>query len=87
MGQFTSKTNALGPGALRRVRFSTNEEGPPRYSSHHFDGNARQGDGQIPPTIVVSDEESRFVSNFTFKKLPKVLFQSHLGPSHVFLGY
>ncbi|XP_047437088.1 solute carrier family 12 member 10, tandem duplicate 1 [Mugil cephalus] len=57
MGQFTSRTNGLGPGVLHRVRFSTNEEGPPRYSSNRFNGNARQGDGQIPPTMV-SDEES-----------------------------
>ncbi|KAM4714893.1 solute carrier family 12 member 3-like [Anableps anableps] len=56
MGQFASKRNVLARG----VHFSTNEEGPPRYSSHHFEGNAvNRGHGlQIPPTIVVSDEES-----------------------------
>ncbi|XP_047240996.1 solute carrier family 12 member 3-like [Girardinichthys multiradiatus] len=54
MGQFASKSNARG------VHFSTNEEGPPRYSSHHFQGNTvhRSNGLQIPPTIVVSDEES-----------------------------
>ncbi|MEQ2195911.1 hypothetical protein XENOCAPTIV_020258 [Xenoophorus captivus] len=54
MGQFASKCIARG------VHFSTYEEGPPRYSSHHFQGNTvHQSNGlQIPPTIVVSDEES-----------------------------
>ncbi|KAK5618919.1 hypothetical protein CRENBAI_008492 [Crenichthys baileyi] len=54
MGQFASKSNARG------VHFSTNEEGPPRYSSHHLQGNTvhRSNGLQIPPTIVVSDEES-----------------------------
>ncbi|XP_014834446.1 PREDICTED: solute carrier family 12 member 3-like [Poecilia mexicana] len=56
MGQFASKRNVLARG----VHFSTNEEGPPRYSSHHFDGSTvNRGNGlRIPPTIVVSDEES-----------------------------
>nr|XP_046237206.1 solute carrier family 12 member 3-like [Scatophagus argus] len=57
MGQFASRNGGL---VLPRVRFSTNEEGPPRYSSHHFDGRSQQQDGnlQIPPTIVVSDVDS-----------------------------
>nr|XP_054603541.1 solute carrier family 12 member 3-like [Nothobranchius furzeri] len=54
MGQFASRRNAL----VRSVYFSTNEEGPPRYSSHHFDGSTMRGRNlQIPPTIIVSDEE------------------------------
>ncbi|XP_051258335.1 solute carrier family 12 member 10, tandem duplicate 1 isoform X2 [Dicentrarchus labrax] len=58
MGQFTSKRGGLG--TLHRVRFSTNEEGPPRYSPNHFDASRQQQDGnlQIPPTIVVSDMDS-----------------------------
>ncbi|KAM6909466.1 solute carrier family 12 member 3-like [Xenentodon cancila] len=54
MGQLTSKRNGLAPGA------SSREEGPPRYSSHHFDAGSIQRDHhlQIPPTIVVSDEDS-----------------------------
>ncbi|XP_008298466.1 solute carrier family 12 member 10, tandem duplicate 1 [Stegastes partitus] len=60
MGQLTSKSNELAPGVFPHVHFSTNEEGPPRYSSHHFDSSRLQQDGnlQIPPTIVVSDEDS-----------------------------
>ncbi|XP_015256756.1 PREDICTED: solute carrier family 12 member 3-like [Cyprinodon variegatus] len=56
MGLFASKRKILGRG----VHFSTNEEGPPRYSPHHFDGSTvhRNHGLQIPPTIVVSDEES-----------------------------
>uniref|UniRef100_A0A3B3V1H8 Solute carrier family 12 member 10, tandem duplicate 1 n=1 Tax=Poecilia latipinna TaxID=48699 RepID=A0A3B3V1H8_9TELE len=57
MGQFTSKRNVTARG----VHSSTNEEGPPRYSSHHFDSSTMNGGNglRIPPTIVVSDEESR----------------------------
>ncbi|XP_016531669.1 solute carrier family 12 member 3-like [Poecilia formosa] len=56
MGQFTSKSNVTARG----VHSSTNEEGPPRYSSHHFDSSTMNGGNglRIPPTIVVSDEES-----------------------------
>ncbi|XP_008433393.1 solute carrier family 12 member 3-like isoform X2 [Poecilia reticulata] len=56
MGQFASKRNLTAGGA----HSSTNEEGPPRYSSHHFDGSSVNGGNglRIPPTIVVSDEES-----------------------------
>ncbi|XP_017296330.1 solute carrier family 12 member 3-like isoform X2 [Kryptolebias marmoratus] len=55
MGQLVSKRNVLARG----VHFSTNEDGPPRYSSHHFDSTVhRNHDLRIPPTIVVSDEES-----------------------------
>ncbi|XP_037537876.1 solute carrier family 12 member 3-like [Nematolebias whitei] len=55
MGQITSKRNVL----TQDVHFSTNEEGPPRYSSHHFDSALhRNSDLQVPPTIVVPDEES-----------------------------
>ncbi|XP_027893678.1 solute carrier family 12 member 3-like [Xiphophorus couchianus] len=56
MGQFASKRNVQTQG----VHFSTNEEGPPRYSSHHFNGSTVNGGNglQIPPTIVVSDESS-----------------------------
>ncbi|XP_040886888.1 solute carrier family 12 member 3-like isoform X2 [Toxotes jaculatrix] len=50
MGQFISKPDGLAPGGLPRVRFSTGEEGPPRYSPHHFDASSRQQ--------VVSDVES-----------------------------
>ncbi|TDG99641.1 hypothetical protein EPR50_G00195820 [Perca flavescens] len=46
MGQLKSKRGGLDPG-VPNVQFSTNDEGPPRYSSHG-----------IPPTIVVSDVES-----------------------------
>uniref|UniRef100_A0A3B5LCQ3 Solute carrier family 12 member 10, tandem duplicate 1 n=1 Tax=Xiphophorus couchianus TaxID=32473 RepID=A0A3B5LCQ3_9TELE len=58
MRQFASKRNVQTQG----VHFSTNEEGPPRYSSHHFNGSTVNGGNglQIPPTIVVSDE-SRLV--------------------------
>lgn len=57
MGHFASKQD------IPRVRFSANEEGPPRYSSQHFDTSSQQQDGnlQIPPTIVISDVDSRFV--------------------------
>ncbi|XP_073331693.1 solute carrier family 12 member 10, tandem duplicate 1 [Pagrus major] len=60
MGQITSKRDGLVPGVLPRVRFSTGEEGPPRYSSQHSDANSQQQDGnlQVPPTIVVSDADS-----------------------------
>ncbi|XP_054881198.1 solute carrier family 12 member 3-like isoform X2 [Poeciliopsis prolifica] len=56
MGQFASKRNLA-----QSVHFSSNEEGPPRYSSHHFNGGTVNGGNgiRIPPTIVVSDEESR----------------------------
>ncbi|XP_027143336.1 solute carrier family 12 member 10, tandem duplicate 1 [Larimichthys crocea] len=56
MGQITSKSSGLVP----RVRFSTAEEEPPRYSSHRFDGSSQQQNDnlQIPPTIVVSDTDS-----------------------------
>ncbi|XP_031160232.1 solute carrier family 12 member 3-like [Sander lucioperca] len=46
MGQLTSKRGGLHPG-VPNVQFSTNDEGPPRYSSHG-----------LPPTIVISDVES-----------------------------
>uniref|UniRef100_A0A7N6FFW6 Solute carrier family 12 member 10, tandem duplicate 1 n=1 Tax=Anabas testudineus TaxID=64144 RepID=A0A7N6FFW6_ANATE len=51
MGQLPTKQE------IPRVRFSANEEGPPRYSSQHFDISCQQQDCnlQIPPTIVVSD--------------------------------
>uniref|UniRef100_M3ZFE5 Solute carrier family 12 member 10, tandem duplicate 1 n=1 Tax=Xiphophorus maculatus TaxID=8083 RepID=M3ZFE5_XIPMA len=54
MGQFVSKPNVQTQG----VHFSTNEEGPPRYSSHHFNGSTVNGGNglRIPPTIVVSDD-------------------------------
>lgn len=57
MGQLTTKQD------IPRVLFSANEEGPPRYSSQHFDTSRQQQDGnlQIPPTIVISDADSRFV--------------------------
>ncbi|XP_029310758.1 solute carrier family 12 member 3-like isoform X2 [Cottoperca gobio] len=60
MGQLASKHDELVPGVLPHVRFSTNEEGPPRYSPHHFDSSSQQQNGhlQIPPTIVVSDVDS-----------------------------
>ncbi|XP_070785891.1 solute carrier family 12 member 10, tandem duplicate 1 [Enoplosus armatus] len=60
MGQIKSKRDGLVQGVLPRVRFSTNEEGHPRYSSHHFDASRQQQDGnlQIPPTIVVSEVDS-----------------------------
>ncbi|XP_037531269.1 solute carrier family 12 member 3-like [Nematolebias whitei] len=59
MGQITSKRNVL----TRGVRFSTNEEGPPRYSSHHFDsGLRRNSDLQVHSTTVVPDEESSSTS-------------------------
>ncbi|XP_043952795.1 solute carrier family 12 member 3-like isoform X2 [Gambusia affinis] len=56
MGQFGSKPKV----PAHSVHFSSNEEGPPRYSSHHFNGSTvNGGDGlRIPPTIVVSNEES-----------------------------
>uniref|UniRef100_A0A7N6B544 Solute carrier family 12 member 10, tandem duplicate 1 n=1 Tax=Anabas testudineus TaxID=64144 RepID=A0A7N6B544_ANATE len=55
MGQLPTKQE------IPRVRFSANEEGPPRYSSQHFDISCQQQDCnlQIPPTIVVSDADSR----------------------------
>lgn len=57
MGQLTSKQD------IPRVRFSANEEGPPRYSSQQFATSSQQQDGnlQIPPTIVISDADSKFV--------------------------
>ncbi|XP_037832497.1 solute carrier family 12 member 3-like isoform X3 [Kryptolebias marmoratus] len=59
MGQLASKRNVVARG----VHFSTNEEGPPRYSSHHFDSTIhRNHDLRISPTIVVSDEESSSTS-------------------------
>ncbi|XP_045919774.1 solute carrier family 12 member 3-like [Micropterus dolomieu] len=53
MGQLASKRGWL-------ARFSTSDEGPPRYSSQHFDTSIHQQDGnlQIPPTAVVSDVDS-----------------------------
>ncbi|XP_051800006.1 solute carrier family 12 member 3-like [Acanthochromis polyacanthus] len=64
MGQFMSKRNDLAPGVFPHVHFSTNGEGPPMYSSHQFDSDRLQQDGnlQIPPTIVISDEDSSGVS-------------------------
>lgn len=63
MGQFTSKSNGAEQGILQRVQFSVGQKGSPRYSSHHFDANSRQEgvSHQTPPTIIVSDEGSRFV--------------------------
>ncbi|KAK5858606.1 hypothetical protein PBY51_002735 [Eleginops maclovinus] len=56
MGQLASKRDGLDLGVIPRVRFSTNEDGPPRYSPHQFDGSSQRNDSlQIPPTIVVSD--------------------------------
>uniref|UniRef100_A0A4W6EH10 Solute carrier family 12 member 10, tandem duplicate 1 n=1 Tax=Lates calcarifer TaxID=8187 RepID=A0A4W6EH10_LATCA len=65
MGQLISKRDGLVHGVVPRVHFSTSEEGPPRYSPHNFDATRRQQDGnlQIPPTIVVSGVESRFVES------------------------
>ncbi|KAM3591011.1 uncharacterized protein V6R79_020566 [Siganus canaliculatus] len=59
MGQFTSKSDK-SPPVIPRVHFSANEDGPPRYTSHHFDGRSQQQNGhlQIPPTIVVSNVDS-----------------------------
>lgn len=69
MGQLTSKRAGVANGALPSVQFSSNEKGPTGYISHHFHGNSQQQDGnlQIPPTIVISDMDSRFdLSIFTF---------------------
>ncbi|XP_078792451.1 solute carrier family 12 member 10, tandem duplicate 1 isoform X1 [Oryzias latipes] len=52
MGQITSKQNVLP----RTVRFSSHEEGPPRYSPHHFNG--RNPNLRTNPTAIVSDEDS-----------------------------
>ncbi|KAK2862945.1 hypothetical protein Q5P01_002478 [Channa striata] len=54
MGQLASKHH------IPRVLYSANEEGPPRYSSQHFDTSSQQYNGslQVPPTIVVSDVDS-----------------------------
>ncbi|XP_033839536.1 solute carrier family 12 member 10, tandem duplicate 1 [Periophthalmus magnuspinnatus] len=50
MGQVTSRVRSAS--GIPRVHFST-DEGPPRYSSHHFDGrSSRPGDA---PTITVSE--------------------------------
>ncbi|XP_034005971.1 solute carrier family 12 member 10, tandem duplicate 1 [Trematomus bernacchii] len=59
MGQLASKRDGLDLGVVPRVRFSTNEDGPPRYSPHQFDGSSQQRNDslQIPPTIVVSDTD------------------------------
>ncbi|KAK5893348.1 hypothetical protein CgunFtcFv8_006227 [Champsocephalus gunnari] len=59
MGQLASKGDGLDQGGVPRVRFSTNEDGPPRYSPNQFDGSSQQRNDslQIPPTIVVSDTD------------------------------
>ncbi|XP_033961977.1 solute carrier family 12 member 3-like [Pseudochaenichthys georgianus] len=59
MGQLASKGDGLDLGGVPRVRFSTNEDGPPRYSPNQFDGSSQQRNDslQIPPTIVVSDTD------------------------------
>ncbi|CAN9509739.1 unnamed protein product [Ophioblennius macclurei] len=64
MGQFTSKHRRSSTVVLPSVVFTLNEEGPPSYSPHHFISDNRQQDGilQIPPTIVVSDEDSSVLS-------------------------
>lgn len=46
MGQIISKRNVRSP----TVRFSTQNEGPPQYSPHDFDG--RNQNLQIPPTVI-----------------------------------
>ncbi|XP_035849540.1 solute carrier family 12 member 3-like [Sander lucioperca] len=46
MGQLTSKRGGLDPGVVPNVHFSTNDKGPPRYSSHG-----------TPSTIIISDVE------------------------------
>ncbi|XP_072315095.1 solute carrier family 12 member 3-like [Eucyclogobius newberryi] len=55
MGQFSSRLRP--PGAPPRVHFTV-DEGPPRYSSHTFDGR-RHGD---PPTITVSEIDANSLS-------------------------
>ncbi|KAK5875687.1 hypothetical protein CesoFtcFv8_026739 [Champsocephalus esox] len=59
MGQLASKGDGLDQGGVPRVRFSTNEDGPSRYSPNQFDGSSQQRNDslQIPPTIVVSDTD------------------------------
>ncbi|XP_030609080.1 solute carrier family 12 member 3-like [Archocentrus centrarchus] len=53
MGQFITKRKESAPGIDRQVHFSTNEEGPPRYSSHHFDGSREQdGIRQVHPNFI-----------------------------------
>lgn len=49
MGQFKSKITGSGPG----IHQANPEEGPPRYSSHHFDSS-------INPSFTISGM-SRFV--------------------------
>lgn len=63
MGQTTSRRGGLDPGGLPRVRFTADDEGPARYTSHQFEAGRQQQDAnlQIPPTIVVSDVDARFV--------------------------
>lgn len=63
MGQFISKSPIVGQGTRHHVQFSVGEEGPPRYSSHHFETNNRRegASHQIPPAIIISEEGSRFV--------------------------
>ncbi|XP_040886890.1 solute carrier family 12 member 3-like isoform X2 [Toxotes jaculatrix] len=56
MGQFTSKPDGVAPRGLPRVRFSTGEEGPPRYSPHHFDASSRQ---QVVSDVESSESERR----------------------------
>ncbi|XP_034086339.1 LOW QUALITY PROTEIN: solute carrier family 12 member 3-like [Gymnodraco acuticeps] len=59
MGQLASKRDGLDLGGVPRVRFSTNEDGPPRNSPNQFDSSSQQRNDslQIPPTIVVSDTD------------------------------
>ncbi|KAG7221458.1 hypothetical protein INR49_017227 [Caranx melampygus] len=60
MGQNTSRRRGLAPGHLPRVRFTADDEGPGRYTSHQFDASCQQQDAnlQIPPTIVVSEVDA-----------------------------
>ncbi|XP_005951097.1 solute carrier family 12 member 3 [Haplochromis burtoni] len=60
MGQFISKSPIVGQGTRHHVQFSVGEEGPPRYSSHHFETNNRRegASHQIPPAIIISEEGS-----------------------------
>ncbi|XP_029944241.1 solute carrier family 12 member 3-like [Salarias fasciatus] len=64
MGQSTSKRRKASTGVPPCVGFSASEEGPPRYSPQQFHARNQQQDGgrQIPPTIVVSDEDSSVLS-------------------------
>ncbi|XP_026150939.1 solute carrier family 12 member 3-like isoform X2 [Mastacembelus armatus] len=58
MGQLTSRRDSLVPGILPHCRSSANEEGPPRYSSHHFDGSLQDVNLQIPSIAVTNMDSS-----------------------------